>query len=101
MRFLVRAEMEMAAGDAMDRSGGPGAVFAHLAARFRPEVMYVSAVKRETIFVVELDGPGDLAELAHFLQFLTLANAEFTPVLTGSEAMDQLPAAVERALAAV
>ena len=78
MKYLVKATPPIDVANAADDKGGPGAVFEHLAKRFRPELMYGSAMRRQLVMIVDLDGAEDVAEL----MFVCGRSAECEPELT-------------------
>jgi len=99
MRYLMRFEASMDAGNKVDRSpGGAGAAIGRILELLKPETFYVSVFKRELFMIVNSDDPAMLAEAAHAVQMVAGANLEVTPILTSQEAMPILPKAIGRAI---
>ena len=63
MRFMVEIDAGMEKANAIDASGGPGAMLAKLGERFKPEAVYGKASQRGAYIVVDLKSPADISEL--------------------------------------
>jgi hypothetical protein len=57
MRFMVEIDAGMEKANAIDASGGPGAMLAKLGERFKPEAVYGKASLRGAYIVVDLKSP--------------------------------------------
>ena len=63
MKYLIEITPPVELANAADDKGGPGPVFGYLVKRFRPEVMYGSALQRSLMMILDLPTVDDLAEL--------------------------------------
>ncbi len=82
MRFMVEIDAGMEKANAIDASGGPGAMLAKLGERFKPEAVYGKASLRGAYIVVDLKSPADISELMYALTWGTGGEPKFTPILT-------------------
>jgi hypothetical protein len=82
MRFVVEIDAGMEKANAIDASGGPGAMLAKLGERFKPEAVYGKASLRGAYIVVDLKSPADISELMYALTWGTGGEPKFTPILT-------------------
>jgi hypothetical protein len=71
MRFMVEIDAGMEKANAIDASGGPGAMLAKLGERFKPESVYGKASLRGAYIVVDLKSPADISELMFALTWGT------------------------------
>ena len=82
MRFVVEIDAGMEKANAIDASGGPGAMLAKLGEQFKPEAIYGKASLRGAYIVVDLKSPADISELMYALTWGTGGEPKFTPILT-------------------
>jgi hypothetical protein len=98
MRYLVSCEATLDAGDRLDsQPGGPGAFFAKVAERFRPEAFFVAADRRAAFWVLDLADGAAVTELMHLMLAGARTMPTLQPILTGDEARVAIPAAIEKA----
>ena len=99
MRYMIRFEASIEAGNKVDRSpGGPGAAIGSILGLLKPEAFYVSVFKREIFMIINSDSAAMLSEAAHLIQLVAGCNPEVTPIMTSEEAMALLPVAVPNAV---
>jgi hypothetical protein len=98
MRYMLRFEASIEAGDKVDTSSGAAAGIGTILELLKPEAFWVSIFKRELFMVVNTDDTALLSEAAHVVLLVAGTNMEVTPIMTGEEAMGVLPAAIQRAV---
>ena len=81
MLYLVEAHPSIENGNAIDAGEGPGPVFAKIAERFQPQMLYGNPSRRQIFMVVNLDTPAQMAELMYVLTWFTSNEPTFTPVM--------------------
>jgi hypothetical protein len=81
MLYLVEAHASIAKGNAADAGEGPGPVFAKIAERFHPEVLYGNPTARQVFMVVNLETPVQIAELMYILTWFSDSQPTFTPLM--------------------
>ena len=60
MRYMVHIEISPEAGNKLDfEEGGPGAIIKYLAERFKPEMFYVTTIRRAMWMVMDLNESTD------------------------------------------
>jgi hypothetical protein len=98
MRFLVSIEAAWDAANRLDtQTGGPGAIFAHIAQQFQPEAFYVEAGRRKAWWVIDFSDAAELTDFTHVSIWNAGAHPTFVPVLIGEEAARVIPEAVAKA----
>jgi hypothetical protein len=93
VRYLVEAHPSMESGNRIDKGGGPGALFAYIAERFKPEAFYGNPARRQVFLVVDLPSEKDLAELMYALTWNVETEPTFTPVMDPQLYMGAIEAA--------
>ena len=101
MRYLLRFEATVEAGNRIDRSpGGAGAAIGKILELLKPETFFVSVFKREIFMIVNTDDAAVLSEAAHLVLMVAGTNFEVTPITTAEETMAFLPGAIGNAVKA-
>jgi len=81
MKYLVEFHASMERGNAIDAKGGPASIFAHIAARFKPEAFYGNPTRRQAFLIVDLPTESDVAELMYILTWGAGTEPTFTPIM--------------------
>lgn len=81
MLFMVQAVADRDYANKIDAGGGPGATFAKIAERFRPQSFYGNPTRRELVMIVELETPAKVAELMYVLTWFAGCEPTFTPLI--------------------
>jgi hypothetical protein len=95
MLFLVQVRASMDRANTIDAGEGPGATFAKIAQRFRPQQFWGTPTRREATMVVDLETPKDVAELMYVLTWFSGTEPTFTPLIK-PEIYDEASAAAKR-----
>lgn len=98
MRFLVQVEPSFQAGNALDGGpGGPGPLFGYIAERWKPEAFFVQADRRVAFWIIDFPDAASVTELTHVAIARAGAHPVLRPILTGAEAAEVIPKAIELA----
>lgn len=81
MLYMVELQAEMEKANEIDRSGGPGEMFAKVQDRFRPQGIWGDPTGRHVFMVVELETPARIAELMYVLTWFNGSRPRFTPLM--------------------
>lgn len=81
MLYMVELVASMENANAIDRSGGPGEMFAKIQERFRPQSVWGDPTLRHVFLVVELESPAKIAELMYVLTWFNGSSPRFTPLM--------------------
>ncbi len=81
MKYLVEVHASIERGNAIDKKGGPGPLFAYIAERFKPEAFYGNPTRRQAFLAVDLASEADVAELMYILTWFSGTEPTFTPIM--------------------
>lgn len=97
---MVHIKITPEAGNKLDASGGPIPTLTLITERFKPEVIYSTAISREFWMVLELNDASTMGELM-LLSSMKFGNyPEFMPILTIHELYKVVGPTIEAALKA-
>ena len=95
MRYMVHIEISPEAGNKLDfEEGGPGAIIKYLAERFKPEMFYVTTIRRAMWMVMDLN-ESTMAELMLVVSKKFGSYPLCTPVIHGPDVVEVAAEAIE------
>lgn len=97
MKYLIEAGPTVDRANDMDARGGPGVALQYIGEKFRPEVFYVSMVRRRVYLVVDLEDFSQVHELIQIIANVTHDEPTVVPVLPVDQAAPMLAKAIENA----
>jgi hypothetical protein len=95
MRYMVHIEISPEAGNTLDfEEGGPGAILRYLVERFKPEMFYVTTIRRALWMVMDLNETA-MAELMLIVSKKFGSYPLCTPVIHGPDVVEMAAEAIE------
>jgi hypothetical protein len=95
MRYMVYIEISPEAGNTLDfEEGGPGAILRYLVERFKPEMFYVTTIRRALWMVMDLN-ENTMAELMLIVSKKFGSYPSCTPVIHGPDVVDVATESIE------
>ncbi len=90
MLYLVHAPTTVEGANRLEESGKFPEIVDYLLDRFNPEAFYVSALRREGIYIVDFPSLQDVWEFSYIVTQANGMEPTFTPLIPGSEIPDVL-----------
>jgi len=98
MLFMVFVEADWEVANKLDsQPQGPGALFQHIAEKYKPQAFYVAIEQRAAYLVVDFNNEDEMMEFVHFCIWNFGSYPSYTPVMTGEIAAGIIPKAAKYA----